>query len=638
MGELPCDDGHYCALNNLSGRAELPPKLCPAGSRCTLNTALKCDPGQFSPSGESRCFGCFGNKFADPDNNTCISCIESPAVTCINGFANVGENYFCSRCMNSSVPLRDLGSVDFDKCDSTEHCMTTLLANSLSVSTVCAEGRSGVLCGACKSGFGAVGPSCVKCPTGPQVPLLLGCAFLVFVAMFYKCVSTALKQARRGTRSQHLQMTVLKILVTFLYNTSLLTTYKLDWGALLLNLFGIGSAAATGDVSSVAMTSCLGVTLHNKVQLMCVAPFAAFVLPLPAYLWSRLNGWDTLFGASLTNAYRTTVKIALWLLHPAVLRLCVEALITRDIGGEEYVATDLSVRTSDTQYRDQTRRLGWGLFACYVVGFPAYVFGKMWFFRGLLRTAEAQKNLGLDFRGRWFYFYGTFKPKYFYWEAVAFSTKVLLTLISAYASASVEPGVPLFFATLVALGSFVLEFKYNTYTRSVEEQLMRASAFVLLALFLVAHGLVVGEKKPAFTAGLRASAGLMLLLLIVYFVVILSQQMIDKYGGACGRRLSRALRSSTIAQSSRTSQADADDQGEAVEMEVNPLSARSQREQNTAVHAGGSRPRHISSPTAESTAKSNANISEVTIKQNNKSISSDSDTSKWANSRNSIAI
>ena len=56
----------------------------------------------------------------------------------------------------------------------------------------------------------------------------------------------------------------------------------MDWGSLLLNVFGAGSAAATGDVSGVALTGCLGFSIHKKMEALVAAPFVA------ALLWKRV--------------------------------------------------------------------------------------------------------------------------------------------------------------------------------------------------------------------------------------------------------------------------------------------------------------------------------------------------------------
>ena len=314
----------------------------------------------------------------------------------------------------------------------------------------------------------------------------------------------------------------------FLVATSLLSSYKLDWGSLLLNAFGAGSAAATGDVSAVALTSCLGFSIHKKMKALVAAPFVAVLLPVPLLVRAKLRQQSKLWETDLGTAWRTTAIIALWLLHPAVMRESILVLLTRRIGDTTYAAADLGVRTDDTQYAT-TRTLALLTMVLYIVGYPLGLAYYMHSKRHQLRTEKVQQeDLNERDRAMLFYFYGSYKPQFYYWELIAFCTKVAFVLISAHASIESDPGVPLFWATVVALSAFVLEVKFNAYRRKVEGRLIKCTWFSLLALLLIAQGMVVGKKNAAFVLMLRVLASAIMVLTIFGFIATFVQQQYRK--------------------------------------------------------------------------------------------------------------
>ena len=275
------------------------------------------------------------------------------------------------------------------------------------------------------------------------------------------------------------------------------------------------------------------------MEALVAAPFVAALLPVPLVVRAKLRQQTRLWQTDLGTAWRATAIIALWLLHPAVMRESILVLLTRRIGNTTYAAADLSVQTDDPQYAT-TRSLALALLVLFVVGYPLglayYVYGK----RQQLRTEAAQQELTERERSMLFYFYGSYKPRFYYWELVAFCTKVAFVLISAHASIESDPGVPLFWATVVALTAFVLEVKFDAYCRKVEGRLIKATWFALLVLLLIAQGMVVGKKSTKFVLMLQVTASATMLLTIFGFVATFSQQ--------CYRRRQRMRGSSLSSQ------------------------------------------------------------------------------------------
>jgi hypothetical protein len=348
---------------------------------------------------------------------------------------------------------------------------------------------------------------------------------LVFYGLFLHVVKSALRNGRKGTKSQFITMTVLKILAVFLFSTSLLASYQLDWGAPLLFVFGLGGAAATSDASSIALSGCIGLTLHNKMRVVAAVPFVVFLLPLPALAWRKYKSKRNLWGAPLHVAYRTSVLIGLWQIHPAILHECVLALLTKRVGERDFVAADMGVSTDDAEYAT-TRAIAITLMVTFVPLLPVYVFGTMWRRSAELDTLRAQLEADKGFAQQFFYFYGAYKPQYYGWEAANFVMKALLAVISSYASVAAEEnqGVLVFAATWVVLVAALLEYKYEAYRRRVEEQLVKFTLFALLSLMLSTLGMIAASHNPGCRTFIRVLAAVIVMGTMLVFVTIFMQQ------------------------------------------------------------------------------------------------------------------
>eukprot|EP00937_MAST-01D_sp_MAST-1D-sp2_P000787 g787.t1 len=237
-------------------------------------------------------------------------------------------------------------------------------------------------------------------------------------------------------------------------------------------------------------------------------------------------------------------------MHPAIFRECVSVLYTLEIGSAEYVAADLSVRTDSREYA-VTKILAGVLLGSYVWMLPVFVFGSLFRNRLSLHTEDAQACAPRWVRERFHYFYYAFKPGFFWWEVISFTTKNALVLIAIRASTLPQPGVPLFGATWVVLIACMVEFKFDAYVRNVEGRLVKATQFALLGLMLAAQGLAVAklEGEMGFQNAARVLAGVGVLVVIVVFAVVFGRQ------GYLKRRASRLSSSRSMATTLKTVQA-----------------------------------------------------------------------------------
>ena len=83
--------------------------------------------------------------------------------------------------------------------------------------------------------------------------MLFAAAALAFFCVYANCVRLAITYAQSPhQKSKYVTMSSLKILITFLYTTSLLASYQLDWGATMRFVFGLSAVGTSGTLSAIS--------------------------------------------------------------------------------------------------------------------------------------------------------------------------------------------------------------------------------------------------------------------------------------------------------------------------------------------------------------------------------------------------
>jgi hypothetical protein len=317
-----CAEGFTCQTSDRTGLVEK--QECPAGMSCS-GTAIEPCVNQFSDTATGKCRSCEDKQFVNALENRCDDCPQNAldagdildGVQCGGGKVLVKDGYFVVGSGFGDVPLDN--SLQVIKCRDPSACNSTVAVRGgvMTVRTTCLKNTVGVLCGVCAPTHGFVGQTCLKCSKDNSLAKgLMGVAGVVFMILYWKCVRDALKHARRSARSKFVTMTTLKILMTvsarcpaarpccccehpvrrrahatpphtrtqFLYKTSLLSNYQLDWGASMRYIFSGSSAASSGDPTSVVLSNCLGMDLHGTIVTkvhLAVPPADTCALPPP---------------------------------------------------------------------------------------------------------------------------------------------------------------------------------------------------------------------------------------------------------------------------------------------------------------------------------------------------------------------
>jgi hypothetical protein len=508
---------------------------CPAGYSCSGTREEPCE-NKISKPETGKCVSCEDGEFAHTSSNTCVECPRERedqilvGVECADGRIQIKDDFFIvPAAQGDSAPLGPETMVL--RCRDKSVCSTIVDKADFTARTVCLGNTTGPLCGACQDGFARRSPqgACDACPgsamrKGPQLgPMSLLVTVLVIFAFLYRqCIKYAMRNARHGHKGKFMTFSVLKIVMAFLFKTSLLSHFQLDWGALMRWVFQVNSVASSGDPTTVTQAQCFGLDLHAKMKLLVAAPFIIMLLPLPLLAKARFClHKSTVFGVPLRDAYWAAVLIGWWLLHPAILSQALSALLTLSVGDKAYALADLSVETTDPAYV-HTRSLAIVLLATFVPAVPLYVFATLHRWRSALRNPNLeQRSMPEPARIRMFYFYGSYAPERYYWEVVVFATRTAMVVLSSLSAATVDKSsqqVVIFFTTWVCLIHFLLVFKFEPYSRKVESQVNKLAQFVLLALLLCALGLSTDEADGVFATTVRAFCASLVLVVVVVVV------------------------------------------------------------------------------------------------------------------------
>jgi hypothetical protein len=561
-----CDEGFVCLEDSVTGITKI--EQCPPGKACSGSRVEACE-NKVSDVDIGKCVSCPDQHFANTEGNTCVPCPLKVAagssafytgggggggggnvtelalgVECAGGAIRIKADYFVvGAALGVAVELgpdtlvvrcRDLGvcrttiTTVLSAGDGVGAAAATTTATVMA-QTTCLLNTRGPLCGACLNGHARRSTlgGCDPCPAGngPGPLLVLGAALVVFGVLYRQCIKFALRNARQGYKSKFMTFSVLKIAMAFLFKTSLLSRFQLDWGALMRFFFQANSVASSGDPTTVAQAECFGLDLHAKMTLLVAAPFLVMLLPLPllakAKFWKRQ---DTVFGCAFGDAYWSAVLIGWWLLHPAVLSQTVSALLTLPVGDKEYAIADLSIEATEPRYQ-QTRRMAILLLVTFIPAVPIYVFAKLFSWRRFLSAQSEQQRVPESQRLHLFYFFGSYAAERYYWEGVVFAARSLMVLFSALSAATVKKDnqqLIIFMTTWLTLIDFLLVFKFEPYARRVESRLNKVTQFVLLAFLLCALGLSTDVTGGMFADGVRGLCSAMMvgtISLVVYVFV-----------------------------------------------------------------------------------------------------------------------
>ena len=570
---------------------------CPAGSyqdeprfgaacKACGSAAVFCPAGATKPTKVQR--GYVSRPLSAPaDRRSMTGQCPPSGMDCIDGTAHIVSGFWLP---SGTTDITD--STTVNKCLRPGAC-----AAGAGTTTTCAAGHKGLLCGVCEEGYGQAAGSCLPCPPAGAAHLL-GLAFAVAgfcVALTLTRKTLPMMDHAKGTRWRHWlrrkatelcscainlgltstgtveddhgvkvvagavrdtstgaskrrasTLAIARILINYMSMTSLLTSFKLDWGSSLRWLFGIQKVLSG---AMPPLMDCMGIGFVAQSVLTLVLP--ALIVGVPSLLiglWllpqlhvqgalRGLTPWLppglTLWGVAPWQVLPNAVLTLSFLLWPSLVGSLLEIVdCSVVVDGVSYVTSDLTMSCASDEHKTLA-----GLATLYLaVLVPAFPLGIAW----LLQRNQDRLN-DEAFSQRFSFLYVGYKQRayegerhtatllgrtlsyqlrtkmYVWWECVVMSRKFLLVAVTVWFGRS--PSYQIYAGVWVLLVAYQLQVVCQPYEDKLMGRLESCSLCAVLGSLLLGLAIALGELSPAHEDAVRTLVALLNISMLVYFAL-----------------------------------------------------------------------------------------------------------------------
>jgi hypothetical protein len=498
-------------------------------------------------------------------------------------------------------------STTVNKCLRAEACTTS----SDGLSVVCEAGHAGLLCGVCAPGYGQAAGACIACPpegashllalsfwaVGLSVALVLTRKTLPLGEQFaptYWCewlrkkavelcgcfthlgltasgvgndhavasVAGAARDMGTGTSKRRAStLAIARIFITYTSMTSLLMSFKLDWGSSLRFLFGVQKVLSG---AMPPLLDCLGVTFVEQSVLTLLLPALIVLVPaLPIALWHLphlhikkvlyLGGaWTapglTLWGVPPWQVLPNAVLTLSFLLWPSLVKGLLEIIdCSVVVSGVSYVVSDLTMRCDSSEHEALA-----GVATFYLATLvPAFPIGVAW----LLQRNQGRLN-DEAFSQRFSFLYVGYTQReyegerhavtlfgrtlsyqlrtrlFVWWECIVMARKFLLVAVTVWFGR--DPTYQIYAGIWVLLIAYQLQVVCQPYEDAMMGRLESVSLCAVLVSLLIGNAIALGGLSPADETTARMLVAVVNLAVLVYFGVCFARSL-----GKLDRRLKK---------------------------------------------------------------------------------------------------
>jgi hypothetical protein len=338
-----------------------------------------------------------------------------------------------------------------------------------------------------------------------------------------------------------------------MFMTSLLTAFRLDWGATVRWLFGMESAMSGGVPP---LLGCLGFGFLSQARLMLASPFLLAALVAMAvgtwcaFAWRyRDKQHRQLWGAAPLEVLRNALMAVSFMLWPSFVGHVLRVLdCSVEVGGVSYLASDLSISCDDAKYK--TIATVASVFLCTLVPlFPLGLFVLLHRSQRHLRELSASGNLlaleeSKRFHQRYSFLFAGYTARtwrwtpqlhkhsapvqfllvclgsvetrlFVWWECVVMTRKVLLVGVTVWFAR--DPKFQVYAGLWVLLVAFVLQVLCQPYSNAMTGFLETLSLGATLATLLLGHALALGGLGDTAENCIRFLAALINVAILCYF-------------------------------------------------------------------------------------------------------------------------
>jgi hypothetical protein len=383
----------------------------------------------------------------------------------------------------------------------------------------------------------------------------LGFVGVVSTATSVGTNSNTVEQSVRKTASASKKtnsLATLRILINYMFMTSLLTAFQLDWGETVRWLFGFESAVSGG---MPPLLGCLGFGFLGQAWLMLVSPLLLAVLLALAvsvwcvFAWRCRSGKLELWGAAPLEVLRNALMAVSFMLWPSFVGHVLRVLdCSVEVGGTPYLASDLSVSCDDPLYRT-TATVATVYLHTLVPLFPVGLFVLLHRSQRHLRELSGSGNVlaqedSKRFHQRYSFLFAGYTSRawrwepqlhgrypivqlllactgsvetrlFVWWECVVMTRKALLVGVTVWFAR--DPKFQIYAGLWVLLFAFVLQVLCQPYSDPTTGFLETLSLGATLATLLLGQALALGGLGDAAENLVRTLAALINIAMLCYF-------------------------------------------------------------------------------------------------------------------------
>ena len=369
----------------------------------------------------------------------------------------------------------------------------------------------------------------------------------------------------------------LRIFINYMFMTSLLTAFRLDWGATVRWLFAAESAVSGG---MPPLLGCMDFGFLNQAKLMLASPLLLVVLVALAILaWGTFTvrcrgGKLELWGAPLLEVFRNALMAISFMLWPSFVGHVLRALdCSVEVGGVSYLASDVSVSCGAAEYKTIAAVASVYLYLlvpalpvalCVLLHRNQRHLDELSATGSMLAQADTQRfhqRYSFLFAGyeqrvwRWtpqlhgrsapvqmlLVYIGSFETRLFvWWECVVMARKALLVGVTVWFAR--DPQFQVYAGLWVLLIAFILQVLCQPYSNAMTGFLETLTLGATLVTLLLGQALALGGLSDSTETFIRTLAALINVGMLCYFL----RHALRSTAGAKGPIGSAALKRNSI--------------------------------------------------------------------------------------------
>jgi len=429
-------------------------ELCPVGTHRPLERhALECYPcplGFVSVPDRSQCNYCSA-LFAlswDSERESCDPCPEG--AFCLGGERVVPEPGFYHSSMRAYQFHKCLTKDACDYAGRSEKLKSLRASSQVAISnddedflkrflqvnstnddveedyrkSQCAEGYEGPLCGACSTGYQRESlTECRKCNSRTRSAIFFALTFCVLLLFL---IFTVIKTFKRRDATSN----AMKIIVAFIQQVSMLSTFRIGWPKEVSNLFAFTAGISSGEINSIGCLFDLETIpsfVLKAIVTIYIVPFALMIL-IPSLIWCVWKFSN--LGKRLTIKPRrqnivVMIIIIYFFLYPFIVVETVKLFacvpiddISKDdpytlflLRPGQYLLVDTLFECWKANGWHQRSAIGIGIpsLILFVLGLPLWLAAYLMKNRHKFHDADFEERFGFIYigvrRNRWFWFF-----------------------------------------------------------------------------------------------------------------------------------------------------------------------------------------------------------------------------------------